>query len=245
MARSRGRHAVSHRSHQPEDDGALTRLYVARAREPPRHAPLADRFADADEGVNSIVQEMTGVLHDGDPLPSDASPCTTTRATDGWRAARRPCRSGSSFPASDCGRWASTTNRACRKSPRHARDVSGTLRVAVQLILQESDTADAAAIGMYLLRAMRGVIARFDDPSNYKTCANSAAFACELATSISARGRSTPRSATRSSHPARSCSPTRSSKPFRCPCLFTKSTPMTILSGYTAPCRPTSCWGRW
>jgi hypothetical protein len=38
--------------------------------------------------------------------------------------------------------------------------------VVAQLLLRDSDADDVVAGGMYLLRAMRGVIARFDDPAS-------------------------------------------------------------------------------
>lgn len=133
---------------------------------------LATRFADASEGVNAIVQELSVALHDGDPLPPDVAVYNDTRdawvmlgiAPDDDPLVVFPCirlrTLGVDYTAGVCQQW--STGAYTR---------SGTLRVVAELLFRAIDTEAAAVAGMYLLRAMGGVIARFDDPSSeaYRT----------------------------------------------------------------------------
>lgn len=149
---------------------------------------IADAFADADEGVNSIVQEMTSVLHDGDPLP-DAEITVYDDTRDGWvaRGMTPMVDMGIDFPCivvSTMGVDYESGVPAIQSTD--ARTVEGTLRVMAQLILQDVETGGGVAAGMYWLRAMRGVIARFDDPEHYDSLVHQfGGIALQLCASIS------------------------------------------------------------
>lgn len=131
---------------------------------------LALRFEDADEGIDSIIQEMTGVLQGGDALPVGATSIyDDTR--HGWVAqSQGPVPSDDpviTFPLVRLKTMGvDYTAGVADVQSTGARTVSGTLRVMVQLILQGDDLDGLTAEGMYRLRAMRGVIARIDDPTN-------------------------------------------------------------------------------
>lgn len=129
---------------------------------------LALRFEDADEGLDSIVQEMTGVLQGGDPLPG-GSTSIYDDTRHGW-VAQGTAPSDDPLITYPLVRLMTMgvdyTAGVADVQSTGARTVSGTLRVMVQLILQGDDLDGLTAEGMYRLRAMRGVIARFDDPTN-------------------------------------------------------------------------------
>lgn len=133
---------------------------------------LADRFADEDEGVNAITQELAAVLHGGDPLPPDVSIYSDTR--DAWvMLGIAPTEDmGVEFP---CIRLRTLgvdyTGGVCQLQSTGAVTRSGTLRVVAELLFRAADTEAAAVAGMYLLRSMGSVIARFDDPASesYRT----------------------------------------------------------------------------
>lgn len=132
---------------------------------------VALAFDDEDEGIDAVVEQLvsSGCLHGNDAGPSPGITIyDDTR--HGWvaRGVAPSEDQGIDFP---CVRvmtmsvsYASGTPAS---QPTSARTVSGTLQVVAQLLLREQDTEDAASVGMYLLRAMRGVIAVFDHPQNY------------------------------------------------------------------------------
>jgi hypothetical protein len=130
---------------------------------------LADRFADPDEGLNSLVQEMTEVVYPGDALPD--TPVTIYDDT------RHPLVCNVMAPLGDlsdddvqypCIRLITLgvdSPSTATEQSTGAVTVKPTLRIAAQLLLRDSEDARASD-GMYLLRAMRGVLYRFDDPAN-------------------------------------------------------------------------------
>lgn len=149
---------------------------------------IAQAFADPDEGVNSIVQELASVLHGTDPLP-DASITVYDDTRHGWvaRGMTPTGDMGIDFPCivvMTMGVDYDSGVAAIQSTG--ARTVNGTLRVAAQLILQDPETSDAVTAAMYWLRAMRGVIARFDDPKHYDAEAHQfGGIALQPCTSIS------------------------------------------------------------
>lgn len=138
---------------------------------------LADRFADSDEGVNSIIQETP--LHNDDPMP-DTTVSVYNDTQHGWVSRgmiplEADTSASVSFPMIVVTTQSVEYDSAIPTvESTDARTVRGTLRVIAQLVLRENDTADAAIAGLYLIRAMRGVVARFDDPVNYDIAAKRA-----------------------------------------------------------------------
>lgn len=132
---------------------------------------IADAFADSDEGVNSILGEMTGVLFTGDALP-DESISVYNELDHGWVSRGMvPDVDDSSttvaFPMivvrCDGVQYESGVP-TIQSSGAHT--IGGTVSLSAQLILRDNETVNAAVAGLYILRAMRGVITRYDDPDN-------------------------------------------------------------------------------
>jgi hypothetical protein len=124
---------------------------------------LADRFADAEHGVNAIAAHVPRFT--GDEIPPEVAIYDETR--HGWVARGQVPREDVliTFPCFilflqsivyESGIPADTDTGA--------RIVKGTATIVAQLLVRDVDTEMAAAMGMYLLRAGRGVLVRFDDP---------------------------------------------------------------------------------
>lgn len=126
---------------------------------------LSERMADDDEGVNVIAQEVP--LHGTDAAPPEVTIYDDTQ--DDWvmRGMVPLIDQGIEFPCIRLMTLGVEYEAGVAQEGTDVRFVAGTLRVGVQLILRDDDeTRDAAIAGMYLLRAIRGVISRFDDPAN-------------------------------------------------------------------------------
>lgn len=130
---------------------------------------LADRFADADEGVNAVIAAMNPVLHDGDPSPDEAI-AIYSDTRDSWVARGLSPTADDpviTFPMIRVLTLGVEYDSGIPQSDSSGTFViSGTLRIVAQPILQDDDTARATAAGMYILRAMRNVVIRWDDPNN-------------------------------------------------------------------------------
>lgn len=128
---------------------------------------LADRFADSDEGVNSIVQELATVLYGSDALPADeVTVYDDTRHL--WVA--------QDIAPDDDPEIEYPLIRLVTMNVQYesgipavhssgARTVNGEISVMVQLLLKDPNDS-VLGDGMYWLRAMRGVVVRLDDPTN-------------------------------------------------------------------------------
>lgn len=133
---------------------------------------LADALASTDYGIDAVLAKLAegGCLHGSDPAPTGSvSVYDDTR--DGWVArglAPEQNTEGVSYP---CVRVMTLGVDYSSGTPAtestNARTIRGTLQVALQLLLVENDTEDASRDGMYLLRAIRGVIACFDHHETY------------------------------------------------------------------------------
>lgn len=127
---------------------------------------FANRLADPDEGLDSIVQELAAVLHDGDPLP-DVSVTIYDDTREPWvqRKMAPTIDMGIVYPCVRVVTLGVDYNDTATERPSGARTRSGTLKIAVQLLLNGANESDPST-GMYLIRALGGVLARFDDPAS-------------------------------------------------------------------------------
>jgi hypothetical protein len=127
---------------------------------------LADRLADADEGVNAIsafVPRFTG-----DEVPPEVTIYDATRT--GW-VARGKVPKGEdgdeeqiSFPCVVVFLQQGNYESGVARDASGGRYTQGVVTLIAQLIMHEADTELAASHGMYLLRAIRGVVLRYGDP---------------------------------------------------------------------------------
>jgi hypothetical protein len=129
---------------------------------------LADRFADTNEGIDAVA--ATVPRFDGDEIPPEVTVYDETRT--GWVARRKAPREGDADPEIEYPcvvvylQSASMSAGVPELESTGARVVTGTATVVAQLLMDDVDTEQAIKSGQYLLRAMRGVVHRFDDPSN-------------------------------------------------------------------------------
>lgn len=133
---------------------------------------VADALASTVYGIDMVLAKLAegACLHGGDPSPA-AGITVYDDTRDGWVArgmAPSTDIDGVTYP---CVRVMTLgvdyTSGTPDTQSTDARTVSGTLQVALQVLLVENDTEDAAKAGMYYLRAIRGVIACFDHPETY------------------------------------------------------------------------------
>lgn len=127
---------------------------------------LADRLADPDEGVNAMAAFVP--RFDGAELPPEVTIYDETRT--GWVAKGTIPRGEDgdeeriSFPCVIVFLQQGSHESGVARDSAGGRYVQGTLSIIAQLVMHEVDTELAASHGMYLLRAIRGVILRYDDP---------------------------------------------------------------------------------
>lgn len=132
---------------------------------------LANRLADPDEGINAVVG-MDLPIDEGDSAPGDVRVYSELDRNQGWVARRKvpqpdsetskriewPCVVVYMVSLSDAGGVAQSLSTG-------ARATEGSVTLAAQVLMRNSDTECVATLGMYLLRALRGVVHRFNDPA--------------------------------------------------------------------------------
>lgn len=129
---------------------------------------LADRLDDPEEGINAVLDSVPIV--DGDKSAPEVRIYNETQ--HGWVARRKfpppsdapltdveyPCIIVFKVDLSDVAGIAGNESTG-------GRSTIGTVRVAAQLIMRNVDTEESVTAAMYLLRALRWVVHRYNAPS--------------------------------------------------------------------------------
>jgi hypothetical protein len=127
---------------------------------------LADRFADAEEGIDQVSAQVPRFV--GDEVPPTVAVYDETRHPWVSRGAIPRGTDGDeeqiSFPCIIIFKQNAAYDPGIARDHSGGRFSTGRVTVAVQVLLQDVETANAATLGMYLLRAARGVVFRFEEP---------------------------------------------------------------------------------
>lgn len=126
---------------------------------------VADWLQDSTNGINALSTLVPRLS--GDPLPPEVAVFNETQ--HGWVARNRVPKPHNdiAFPAVIVFLQSAKFDAGVPDSQdTAARTVDGTVQLAVQLLMDESQTELAVAAGIYLLRAIRNSLLLLDDPAN-------------------------------------------------------------------------------
>lgn len=130
---------------------------------------LANRLDDPDEGINAVLLGSDLPIDDGDELPGTVR--VYNELDHGWVGRRKiqqpedetigkvefPCVLVYMDPLNDPAGIAA--------DGEDGRFINGTVPLLAVILIQNADTEVGVQHGMYLLRALRGVVHRFNDPA--------------------------------------------------------------------------------
>lgn len=130
---------------------------------------LAERLDDPDEGINAVLLGSDLPIDDGDEVPGTVR---VYNELDHPFVARRKIQQPEDetiakveFPCVVVFKDTLGDPAGVAKDSSDARYTEGSVPIFAVLLMQEADTHIGVRHGMYLLRAMRGVVHRFNDPA--------------------------------------------------------------------------------
>ena len=124
---------------------------------------LADRLAHDSEGINAVSAHVP--RFDGDEVPADVTVYDELRHP--WVARRQVPRADSEidFPCAIV--FMQTLDDPAGVAAEGVEGAYGTATVTlcIQVVMQDPETDGLVRSGAYIMRAIRGVLKRFDHPS--------------------------------------------------------------------------------